>query len=82
LFGLSNAPYRLHQAEDYQLRKSGKKPVAMVAREAVQTAEDARIISIKRMESERPAQEQQAAADREARARADAEQAMKNSAHQ
>ena len=70
----------LQQAEDYQIRKSGRKPVAMIAREAVQTAEDARIIAIKRMDDERLAQDQQAAADREAAARADAERAARQRA--
>jgi outer membrane protein OmpA-like peptidoglycan-associated protein len=64
----------LQQAEDYQARKAGQKPVIMTAREAVQTAEDARAIALRRMEEERLAQERQAAADREARAKADAEE--------
>jgi outer membrane protein OmpA-like peptidoglycan-associated protein len=63
----------LRQAENYQERKAGKKPVAMTAREAAQTAEDARIISLKRMEEERQANERRAAEQREASARAAAE---------
>jgi hypothetical protein len=46
----SKAEKLLQQAEDYQSGKSGSKPVAMIAREAVQTAEDARVISIKKMQ--------------------------------
>lgn len=65
----------LSQAEAYQARKAGKKPVAMTSREAVQTAEDSRLISIRRQDEERLAQERQAAAEREAKARADAEAA-------
>jgi outer membrane protein OmpA-like peptidoglycan-associated protein len=62
----------LNQAEAYEARKAGKKPVAMTSREAVQTAENARIISIKRQNEEALAQERQAAADREAKANAEA----------
>jgi outer membrane protein OmpA-like peptidoglycan-associated protein len=64
----------LQQAEAYKARKAGNKPVAMTAREAVQTAEDARLIALKRQEEQRVAQERQAAADREAQAKAQAEQ--------
>jgi len=62
----------LNQAEAYDARKAGKKPVAMTSREAVQTAENARIISIKRQNEEALAQERQAGADREAKANAEA----------
>ncbi len=62
----------LQQAEDYQDRKAGMKPVQMTSREAVQTAENARILSIKRQADEALAQERQAASDREAKANADA----------
>jgi outer membrane protein OmpA-like peptidoglycan-associated protein len=58
----------LSQAENYQARKQ-KRPTAMTAREAVQTAEDARIITLKRKEEERLAKERQAAAEREAAAK-------------
>ena len=63
----------LQQAEAYKARKAGNKPVAMTAREAVQTAEDARLIALKRQDEQRVAQERQAAADREAQAKAQAE---------
>jgi outer membrane protein OmpA-like peptidoglycan-associated protein len=66
----------LDEAENYQARKHPeKKPAAMIAREAVQTAEDARLITLKREGEERLAQERQSAADRElaAKAQADAE---------
>lgn len=52
-----------------------KKRVARIAREAVQTAEDARLIALKRGEEERLAEERRASADRESRARAEAAQA-------
>jgi outer membrane protein OmpA-like peptidoglycan-associated protein len=64
----------LDDAENYQARKHPeKKPAAMIAREAVQTAEDARLITLKRQEEERLAMERQAAADREAAAKAQAD---------
>lgn len=40
----------LAQAEAYQARKAGTKPVTMTSREAVQTAEDSRAIAVKRQE--------------------------------
>jgi len=63
----------LQQAEAYKDRKAGNKPIAMTAREAVQTAEDARLIALKRQDEQRIAMERQAAADREAQAKAQAE---------
>src|SRR5207245_2065876 len=75
----------LDEAENYQFRPHPeKKPAAMIAREAVQTAEDARLITLKRMEEERLAKERQAAADREAaaRAQADAEAQRRQQAEQ
>jgi outer membrane protein OmpA-like peptidoglycan-associated protein len=56
----------LQQAEAYQTRKAGKKPVTMSARQAVQTAEDARAIAVQRQEEEALANERQAGVDREA----------------
>jgi len=58
----------LAQAEAYQARKAGSKPVTMTAREAVQTAEDSRAIAVKRQEEEALAAERQQSVDREARA--------------
>ena len=58
----------LAQAEAYQERKAGTKPVTMTAREAVQTAEDARAIAVKRQEEEALTAERQQSADREQRA--------------
>ncbi|HEV8129819.1 MAG TPA: OmpA family protein [Acidobacteriota bacterium] len=69
----------LRQAEAYQERKAGRKPVAMTAREAAQTAEDARLIAAKRQEEERAAAERaateraKAQAQEESRRRAQAE---------
>ena len=63
----------LRQAEAYQLRNAGSRPVIMTAREAVQTAETARMLAVKREEDERIAREKQEAADRQAKAEAQAE---------
>jgi outer membrane protein OmpA-like peptidoglycan-associated protein len=68
----------LGQAQAYQEQKPGQKPVIMTAREAVQTAEDARTIALRveRREAEQEArrQQQQAAEERIAAARRRAEQ--------
>jgi outer membrane protein OmpA-like peptidoglycan-associated protein len=58
----------LENAEGYLKGKAGKKPIGTVAREAVQMAEDARIITVKRIDEEQLAAERQAGADRESRA--------------
>ncbi|MEO5923679.1 MAG: OmpA family protein [Bryobacteraceae bacterium] len=55
----------LATAEGYLTRKAGKKPIETVSREAVQMAEDARIITIKKIEEERLTNERQAGAARE-----------------
>jgi outer membrane protein OmpA-like peptidoglycan-associated protein len=61
----------LKQAEAYQARKAGPKPVAMTARQAVQTAEDARAIAVKRQEDDSVASERQQGVERQARADSD-----------
>ncbi len=58
----------LKQAEDYRTRKAGSRPITMTARQAVQTAEDARAIAVKRQDDELAANERQAGSDRTARA--------------
>jgi len=58
----------LAEAEAYQKRHAGRKPVAMTAREAVQTAEDSRAIAVKRQVGDALAAERQGSMDREARA--------------
>ncbi len=72
---LSKAETDLQNAESYQLRKSNKKSEITVAREAVQTAEDARAITVKKIDAERRANNLQASADAQARSRAEADQA-------
>ncbi len=58
----------LQQAETYRARNAGTKPVTMTARHAVQTAEDARAIAVKRQDDDLLAAERQAGADRQATA--------------
>jgi outer membrane protein OmpA-like peptidoglycan-associated protein len=55
----------LSEAEAYQKRNAGRKPVTMTAREAVQVAEDSRAIAVKRQEQDVLAAERQASSDRE-----------------
>jgi outer membrane protein OmpA-like peptidoglycan-associated protein len=77
----------LEQAEAYKTRKAGNKPVSSTARQAVQTAEDARLITLKAQADARLEQERTASAGREANAnakaadaRADANQADRDAA--
>jgi len=61
----------LDNAEGYLIGKGGKKPIGTVAREAVQMAEDARIITLKKIEEQQLAAERAAGAERQARAQDD-----------
>jgi outer membrane protein OmpA-like peptidoglycan-associated protein len=56
----------LENAEGYLIGKAGKKPIGTVAREAVQLAEDARIITVKKIEEEQLATERRVGAERQA----------------
>jgi outer membrane protein OmpA-like peptidoglycan-associated protein len=56
----------LANAEGYLTSKAGTKPIGTVAREAVQMAEDARIVTVRKIDAERLASERQAGAEREA----------------
>jgi outer membrane protein OmpA-like peptidoglycan-associated protein len=60
----------LDQAEAYKARKAGTKPIDMTAREAVQTAEDARLITLKIQAEARLEQERSASVSREETANA------------
>jgi outer membrane protein OmpA-like peptidoglycan-associated protein len=77
LESFQKASQLLQQAEGSLAHKGDKKLIEMGAREAVQTAEDARAITVKRRDEERLAQERAAAAEREARAKAQAEDAQR-----
>jgi outer membrane protein OmpA-like peptidoglycan-associated protein len=67
---LANAVHSLQQAESAYASKANKTSVATYARDAAQTAEDARVMALKKQEEERMSQE---ASAREAQARAQAE---------
>src|SRR5271169_2741052 len=75
---IAKADQQLQEAENAYGRKSDKKTVISMARDAVQTAEEARVISVKQ-QAEEAAQAQaeadkRAAEERTAKARADAEE--------
>jgi outer membrane protein OmpA-like peptidoglycan-associated protein len=70
----------LRQAEGYQARDARSKPVSTTARGAVQAAEDARLIALKRQEETRIAGERAAAANRELQAKAEADRAARQAA--
>lgn len=63
-----------HQAQDYEARKQWK-PAIMTAREAVEKAEDARIVSLRKQQQLAQEQERQEAAARQAAAQQQAEEA-------
>jgi len=65
----------LQNAEGYYRSRGSKKSLETTAREATQMAEDARIITLRKLDEEHLAQERAAAAEREARAKAQAQQA-------
>ncbi len=66
----------LENAEGYLTGKAGKKPIGTVAREAVQMAEDARIITVKKIEEQELATERRVTAEREAHAESDTAAAL------
>jgi len=70
---LQKAKDLLNQAEDYYRRKQGGGPIGTVARESVQTAEEARLMAIKGEHDAEVAAQQKAAADQAAQAQANAE---------
>jgi outer membrane protein OmpA-like peptidoglycan-associated protein len=68
----------MDQADGYATRKHiDKKPLIAISREAVQTAEDARAISVKKIDEERLANERQDAADAQAKAQDEADDATR-----
>ncbi len=74
---LAKAQALLDQAEDYYRRKQGMSPIGTVAREASQTAEEARVMTLKAEDDERAQKEREAARKRaeDAEAQAQAQQA-------
>jgi outer membrane protein OmpA-like peptidoglycan-associated protein len=75
---IAKADQQLQEAEEAYGRKSDKKTVISMARDAVQTAEEARVISVKQKADEdaqaQAEADRRAAEERTAKARADAEE--------
>ena len=68
----------MNNADEYATRKHiDRKPLIAVAREAVQTAEDARAIAVKKMDEIRLANERQASADAQAKSQGQADDAIR-----
>jgi outer membrane protein OmpA-like peptidoglycan-associated protein len=67
----------MNQADEYATRKHiDRKPLIAIAREAVQTAEDARAIAVKKMDEMVLANERQAAVDAQAKSQGQVDDAM------
>jgi outer membrane protein OmpA-like peptidoglycan-associated protein len=68
----------MDNTDEYATRKHiDRKPLIALAREAVQTAEDARAISVKKIDEERQADERQASANAQAQSQAQADDATR-----
>jgi outer membrane protein OmpA-like peptidoglycan-associated protein len=68
----------MNNADEFATKKNApKKQLIAVAREAVQTAEDARAIAVKKMDEERQANERQASSDAQAKSQAQANDATR-----
>jgi outer membrane protein OmpA-like peptidoglycan-associated protein len=68
----------MNNTDEYATRKNvPKRPLIAVARETVQTAEDARAIAVKKMDDQRLANERQASTDAQAQAQAQADDATR-----
>ena len=70
---LMKAEDMLQRAEDYYQRKQGRTPIGTAARGAVQMAEDARVLTLRKKEQEREDAARRAQAEARAKAEADAE---------
>jgi outer membrane protein OmpA-like peptidoglycan-associated protein len=70
---LQKAETYLARAEDYLRRKQGKTPIGTAARGATQMAEDARVLTLRRKEQERIANEKQAMLEKQQKAEAEAQ---------
>jgi outer membrane protein OmpA-like peptidoglycan-associated protein len=72
----------MNNADGYATEKNvPRKPLIAVSREAVQTAEDARAIAVKKMDEVRLANERQDSADAQARSQAQADDATRQKEH-
>ncbi len=72
---LTKAEDMLQRAEDYYQRKQGRTPIGTAARGAVQMAEDARVLTLRKKEQERIDAERRANEEARAKAEADAQAA-------
>jgi outer membrane protein OmpA-like peptidoglycan-associated protein len=70
----------LQRGEDYLERKQGNKAIATVARGAVQSAEDARVLTIRKRLEEQQEAERRATEQREVEARSQAQEAEEHAA--
>src|SRR3984885_1921130 len=75
---LTKAEDMLQRAEDYLQRKQGRTPIGTAARGATQMAEDARVLTLRRIEQERLDAERRAHEAAQAKAEADAEAARQS----
>src|SRR3979490_1729614 len=76
---LSKAEDMLQRAEDYLQRKQGRTPIGTAARGAAQTAEDARVLTLRQKEKERLAADQRRMQEEREKAEADARAAQAQS---
>jgi outer membrane protein OmpA-like peptidoglycan-associated protein len=73
---LAKAEDMLQRAEDYLQRKQGRTPIGTAARGATQMAEDARVLTLRRIEQEKLDAERRAHEEAQAKAEADARAAQ------
>jgi len=77
---LAKAEDMLQRAEDYYQRKQGRTPIGTAARGATQMAEDARVLTLRRIEQEKLDAERRAHEEAQAKAEADAKAAQQQAA--
>src|SRR5712672_3600121 len=75
---LAKAEDMLQRAEDYLQRKQGRTPIGTAARGATQMAEDARVLTLRRIEQEKLAAERRATQEAQEKAEADARAAQEH----
>src|SRR6266478_1460978 len=76
---LAKAEDMLARAEDYLVRKQGRTPIGTAARGAAQTAEDARVLTLRQKEKEHLAADQRRMQEEREKAEADARAAQAQS---
>ncbi len=77
---LTKAEDMLQRAEDYYQRKQGRTPIGTAARGATQMAEDARVLTLRRIAQEKLDAERRAHEEAQAKAEADARAAQEQAA--